>query len=424
MTPSARIQATIEILSALESTTQPADRFVRDWFRSRRYAGAKDRASVAQRVFGIFRKRAMFAFRMRAETPRALAIASLLADGLDPGAIAAVFSGGKYAPATLNLAEQDAVLHLPQEDPPLPVRGNFPAFLEPELARAFGENLPSEVACLNARASIDLRVNPLKAERVQVLAQLKDEGVEASATPYAPYGIRLRSAESGPRLNRHALYLEGAFEFQDEAAQLAAHLVGAQPGEKILDLAAGAGGKSLAIAADMRNEGEILACDIRARPLDELAARAARAGISIIRTQHIGEQPAGLFDAVLVDAPCSGTGTWRRQPDSKWRLTPERIAHDMAAQDALLAQAARRVRAGGRLIYATCSVLPCENEDRVSAFLSAHNDYVATPAASAWSILHKMKAPPPGLERFFHATPLSSGTDGFFAAILARDAVI
>jgi 16S rRNA (cytosine967-C5)-methyltransferase len=131
-----------------------------------------------------------------------------------------------------------------------------------------------------------------------------------------------------------------------------------------------------------------------------------------------------LFDAVLVDAPCSGTGTWRRQPDSKWRLTPERLAQYVGGQDALLVQAARHVRAGGRLIYATCSVLPCENEDRVSAFLSAHADYVVMPAASARSLLHKMKAPPPGLDRFFRATPLSSGTDGFFAAILARGAVI
>jgi 16S rRNA (cytosine967-C5)-methyltransferase len=211
MTPSARIEATIEILGALESTTQPADRFIRDWFRARRYAGAKDRASVAERVFGIFRKRAAFAFRMRAETPRALAIASLLDDGLDADAVATLFSGGTYAPAPLSLSERDAILHPPPGPAPLDVQGNFPAFLEQELTRAFGANLRSEVASLNGRASVDLRVNALTTDRSQVLAQLKDEGIEAHPTPYAPFGVRLASgdgssswrAPSNSRMKRH-----------------------------------------------------------------------------------------------------------------------------------------------------------------------------------------------------------------------------
>jgi 16S rRNA (cytosine967-C5)-methyltransferase len=424
MTPAARIQATIEILGALENTAQPADRFLRDWFRARRFAGAKDRASIAERVFAVFRHRASLAFRMGSEDPRALAIASLLEEGHSLDAVTALFGSSKYAPAALSSAEQLAVLHPPQEAAPLHVRGNFPAFLEPELTRAFGSNLAAEVAALNARASIDLRVNPILAARDDVVAQLKDEGIEAHRVPYAPFGMRLASAESGPRLNRHALFLEGAFEFQDEAAQIAAYLVAARPGEKILDLAAGAGGKSLAIAADMYNRGEILACDVRARVLEELASRAVRAGLSIVRTHHVGEQPAGLFDAVLVDAPCSGTGTWRRQPDSKWRLTPERLERYLSGQDALLAQGALKVRPGGRLVYATCSMLPCENEDRISAFLSAHEAFSVAPAASFWSNLRNNEAPPPGLDRFFHASPLSTGTDGFFAAVLVRGAVI
>jgi 16S rRNA (cytosine967-C5)-methyltransferase len=219
------------------------------------------------------------------------------------------------------------------------------------------------------------------------------------------------------------LFLEGAFEFQDESAQIAAHLIGAKSSQTILDFAAGAGGKSLAIAADMKNEGRIVACDVRSAALDELGTRAVRAGVSIIAPLLIGKGPTGSFDAVLVDAPCSGTGTWRRQPESKWRLSGERLAALMAQQDDLLAQAAGHVRPAGHLVYATCSVLPCENEDRVSAFLAGHAEFSLRSAVEWWAS-HRAEQPPPGMGRYFHATPLTTGTDGFFAAVLVRGSVI
>jgi 16S rRNA (cytosine967-C5)-methyltransferase len=423
MTPAARIQATIEILEDLEKTGRPADRFIRDFFRARRYAGSKDRAAIGERVFSIFRHRASLAFRMRAENARALAIASLLGEGLGLDAIANLFSGGTYAPALLTEPEKSAILQPPQEEAPLHVRGDFPAFLETELIRAFGHDLLREVAALNARASVDLRVNSLKAERDGVCARLRAEGFDAQPTPYAPLGIRIAQSATGARLRRHALFLDGAFEIQDESAQIAAHLMGAKPSGTVLDLAAGAGGKSLAIAADMRNVGSILACDVRSGALEELAVRATRAGASIISTHLIGDEPTGRFDAVLVDAPCSGTGTWRRQPESKWRLTDERLSSLTAEQDGLLRRAASRVQPGGRLVYATCSVLPCENEDRVESFLSAHRDFSVEPAALRWSSLGDTK-PPPGMERFFRATPLATGTDGFFTAVLVRSLML
>ena len=423
MTPAARIQATIEVLGELEQTARPADRFLRDWFRARRYAGSGDRAAVAERVFFVFRHRASLAFRMRSDLPRALVIGSLGREGLGLEAITQLFSGETYAPAPLTEEERSAFLNIPRIKAPVHVSGDFPAFLESELERAFGKDLLTETAALNARASIDLRVNTLKAEPGDVCEQLRADGFDAARMPYAPFGIRIPSSESGARLRQHACYLSGHFEFQDEAAQIAAHLVGAKPGQSILDLAAGAGGKSLAIAADMKNQGKVLAWDIREEALRELSERARRAGASIISTHAVGGGTPGTFDAVLVDAPCSGTGVWRRQPDAKWRLTPERIQKLVAQQDGLLAHAAKLVRPGGSLIYATCSVLPCENEDRVSAFLAAHADFSLEPAALRWR-LDGRQSLPPGLDRFLAATPRRTGTDGFFCAVLVRNAVV
>jgi 16S rRNA (cytosine967-C5)-methyltransferase len=407
----------IEILDALAGTEQPLDRFLRDWFRTRRFAGSKDRAAIAERIFDIERYRASYAWRMRSETSRALVIAALLKQGEAPETY---FSGEGYGPSALDDAERMAIATPPQGDMPMHVRGEYPPFLEPDLKRAFGANLLDEMLALQARGSVDLRVNTLKRERGEVIDALRGRGLAAEPTPLSPIGIRIASGSSA--LGATAMFASGAFEFQDEAAQIASLLCAATPGERILDLAAGAGGKSLALAAKMQNEGEIVACDVRQTALQELALRAVRAGATIIRT-HLSapEPPEGLFDAVLLDAPCSGTGTWRRQPELRWRLTPETLAPRIEVQDALLEQAAKRVRAGGRLIYATCSILPCENEDRVEAFLARHRDFAIRPCAEVWSesvqtIMSK------GMERFFQASPLATGTDGFFAAVLVRSA--
>jgi 16S rRNA (cytosine967-C5)-methyltransferase len=411
MTPAARIQAAIEILEALDATQKPADRFLRDFFRARRYAGSKDRAAITERVFAIFRHRASLAWRMQSENPRALAIASLIRDGepIDP-----LFDGSGYGPKPLTEEERAAIAAPERPDAPANVQGDFPSFLEPELKRAFGDDLIAETKAFAARAAVDLRVNTLKAEREDVLAQLTSEGIAAESTPYSPDGIRIAANAATSQLSRHKLFLEGAFEFQDEAAQLASLLCNAKPGMRVLDLAAGAGGKSLALAAAMQNEGEIIACDIRAAALEELRDRAARAGATIIRTAN--NPPKQEFDIVLVDAPCSGTGTWRRQPELKWRLTPERLLELTRTQDQLLAEAAQRTAPGGHLVYATCSVLPLENADRVREFLAANEGFSPVPALNAW---HGDNIPP-GLGDTFRASPAKTGTDGFFTAILER----
>ncbi len=407
----------IDILDALEETQQPLDRLLKDWFRTRRFAGSKDRAAIAERVFTVQRHRAAFAWRMGGEGPRALALASVLAARENPDAL---FTGDGYGPAALSEAERAAIAAPPAGDAPLPVRGEFPAFLEPELTRAFGDAALDEMIALQARAPADLRVNTIRRERGEVLAAIRAQGFAAEATPYAPHGIRV--AEGSAALGRSAMFESGAFEFQDEAAQIAALLCRARPDMRILDLAAGAGGKSLALAADMRNQGEIVACDIRQPALQELAVRAKRAGATNIKTHLLSAEnpPPGVFDTVLLDAPCSGSGTWRRQPELRWRTTPERLAELVPLQDRLLAQAAAHVKPGGRLVYATCSILPRENEARVAAFLARNPVFRALRADAAWRESAAAE-PPPGMSAFFRASPFTTGTDGFFAAVLRRE---
>jgi len=413
MTPAARIQAAIDILTGLEQTQQPVDRYLKDFFKARRYAGSKDRRAISERVFDIMRHRARFAWRMGDASPRALMLAALLADGEDA---AALFTGG-YGPSPLTEAERGAITAAPPAPPPH-VAGEYPQWLAPSLQRAFGARLAEEMAALQARAPVDLRVNTLKAARPEVLAGLQAEGFAAMATSHSPVGIRIPPGEGSAALAKSPLFLAGAFEFQDEAAQIASLLAGAQPGMRVLDLAAGAGGKALAMAAAMANQGAILAFDDNPRRLAPLAERAARAGASLITpVAQRGGPPwgNGKFDLVFLDAPCSGTGTWRRQPELRWRLTPERLAALTAIQDSLLDEAARHTGSGGRLLYATCSLLPEENEDRVAAFLARNPAFRRLEASAAWP------GPIPGLAADFRASPATTGTDGFYCALLGRD---
>ncbi|HEY0267283.1 MAG TPA: RsmB/NOP family class I SAM-dependent RNA methyltransferase, partial [Rhizomicrobium sp.] len=289
--------------------------------------------------------------------------------------------------------------------------------LDAELKRAFGDRLDAEMAAFIPRAPTDIRVNSLKAARDDVVAALTADSIACAPMLYAPHGVRITG--DAANLSKSALFESGAFEFQDAAAQIAADLCGVRPGERILDLAAGAGGKALAFAAAMNNTGEILACDVRGEALFELEKRAARAGATIIRTLVLTEgaldhgQPDGLFDAVFVDAPCTGTGTWRRQPELRWRLTPARLAELTDIQDRLLDRAAPLVTPGGRLFYATCSVLPVENQDRVAAFRARHPGFAPLNLGENHAI--------PGLAEDFRASPAATGTDGFYCAGLVKD---
>jgi 16S rRNA (cytosine967-C5)-methyltransferase len=394
MTPAARLQAVIEILGT--PGTRSLDHQLKDWFRGHRFAGSKDRRAVAERIYGILRARAQFSHRMDGDDPRALVIASLLADGENPEAF---FTGG-YGPAPLTDAERAAIAAVPLPAPDWVV-GEYPAWLEAELVRAFADRLPDEMRAFQERAPVDLRVNTLKTNRDAVMAALVADGFDCAPLEALPDGIR---CSSGAALTAHALYESGAIEVQDAAAQMAVALCEARPGMRVLDMAAGAGGKSLALAAAMKSQGEILACDIRGAALVELERRASRAGVTIIRACLLGppplqDTPEGPFDLAFVDAPCSGSGTWRRQPELKWRLTQEQLVQRMAIQDALLGRAAAVTK--GKLVYATCSILPQENQDRVEAFLTTHPMFRRA-------------------RRDFLASPASTASDGFYAAFLTR----
>ena len=394
MTPAARLQAVIEILG--DGASAPLDRQIKEWFRAHRFAGAKDRRAIAERVYGIFRHRARFAYRMGSDVPRALAISSLLADGENPEVL---FTGG-YGPSALTEVEREAIARQPPPAPP-PVENEYPEWLAGELTRAFGDRLAEEMRAFQARAPVDLRVNTLKARRADVLSVLRADGFACDVLPDLPDAIR---CEPGVSLTTHHLYLSGAFEIQDWAAQRSVALSGAAPGMRVLDLAAGAGGKALALAAAMQNQGSVLAFDDKPERLKPLTERGARAGASLISIARKRGGPLwgdGRFDLVFLDAPCSGAGTWRRQPELKWRLTPERLNELQNIQDWLLADAARHTGPDGKLVYATCSILPCENQDRVEVFLAAHPAFRRT-------------------EPDFHASPASTSSDGFYAAFLTR----
>jgi 16S rRNA (cytosine967-C5)-methyltransferase len=422
MTPGARVQAAIEIIDALERTAQPADGYVRDWFRSRRYAGVKDRAAVAERVYDVLRHRASFAWRMGSTEGRALVLASILEENLTADEIDRLFSGEGHSPSPLSADERRALASPPDGEPPPHVRGEYPQWLEAELRRSFGRNFPDELRAMNARASVDLRVNTLRADRDDMLTGLRSLGIDAHPTPFSPYGIRIASKEGLGALQHTQFFQTGAFEFQDEASQLVTQLCGVKPGQHVLDLAAGAGGKALALAALMGNQGEILAFDADSRRLKQLPPRARRAGATIIRTADRRGGPMwgnGKFDVVLVDAPCSGSGTWRRSPELKWRLTPERLDELTSLQAWLIDDGARHTKPGGRLVYVTCSVLARENEDICTAFLGRNPGFRIIPASEAWTRaglpqeLHEVG-------EYFRATPYRTATDGFFACIMAK----
>ncbi len=301
------------------------------------------------------------------------------------------------------------------------VRLEIPDWLLPRLTARFGPGLPTEMAALAQPAALDMRVNLLKGDRDQAKAALAAEGWEAEPTKLSPWGLRIdgrRPVTSGPA------FQSGLVEIQDEGSQLVAAMVGAAPGMRVVDWCAGAGGKTLALAGAMENRGQIVACDVSAARLDGAVRRLRRAGVHNVE-RHLVEpgdkwlkRRAGTFDRVLVDAPCTGTGTWRRNPDARLRLRETDLAELLPKQASILDTAQSLVRKGGRLVYATCSLLEEENEAQVTSFLLRHADFAVVPLARAWPL----DQPPPNSGDFLSLTPARHGTDGFFAAVLERQA--
>lgn len=429
MRPAARIQTAIEILERLDQGQVPADRVMAAVFRRSRFIGSKDRRAIRDTVYSVIRSRARLGARLAAcgaePSARALVIAHLaIATRETPGAL---FDGSTHAPAPLDGGEADMAAELSHfhDDIDLPqaVRLEVPDWLEAPLRASFGENFELEMSALNAEAPVDLRVNDLKSDRETELAALREEGVEAEPAPHAPLGIRLGARLT---LGNHASFQEGRIEVQDEGSQIAALLADAKPGMIVVDYCAGGGGKTLALAAAMGGKGRLLACDSDGRRLGELQMRAEGAGIAGMlsyRALASGDDPwlaehAGAADLVLVDAPCSGIGAWRRSPDARWLLNPERLAEYLALQADILPRAANLVKPGGRLVYVTCSLLVEENAAQVEAFLASHPAFGILDLAAPVSALGL----PPAAARQGMVTlsPATTATDGFFIAAMGR----
>jgi 16S rRNA (cytosine967-C5)-methyltransferase len=432
LTPGAQLAAAIDILTAIDNAGRPTDDIAADYFRRRRYIGAKDRTHIAGHVYRVLRHRAALDWwidRQRVgSAPRSRILAGLtLIEGWPPEKVEACCDGDRFRPARLSRDEERLVRDLSNHtlrhpEMPRAVANDLPEWLEPYLEGVFGKGLEREMAALNAPAPTDLRVNLLKADREGARLALAAEGVAAEPTLLSPIGLRLRSRVA---LGNRAVFKEGLVEVQDESSQLAALLADARPGMRVADFCAGAGGKTLALAAAMANRGKLVACEVSTHRLERAARRLRRAGVSNVeRLALSGEcdkwvkRHAHSFDRVFVDVPCLGTGTWRRNPDAKWRMRHEDLAELIERQQRILRSAARLVRPGGRLIYATCSLLREENETQAEAFLAATTDFSLLPIARAWS--ETIGGASPGGQQYLRLTPARHGTDGFFVAIFQR----
>lgn len=425
MRPGARQAAAIEILVSLESQRRPAADLLKDWMQSHRFAGSKDRAEVGDLVFGALRWRQSSAWRFGEDHPRAWVWGALRwGFGWSAEAIEQSCYNDPHAPPPPTEAERAALEGDDISGAPAHIAGDYPEWLDASFARAFGDARADEGAALAKPASLDLRANTLKTTREKLIAALGESPKlkePPQATPFAPEGVRIPWAQGRtfPWASEQS-FLKGWFEIQDEGSQFAALLCEAKPGMQVADVCAGGGGKTLALAAAMQNKGQIFAHDIDGRRLAPLRERIDRAGVRNVqirppqRTKDALGDLVARMDIVLVDAPCTGSGTWRRSPDSKWRLRPNALAKRLEEQRAALAMAAPLVKPGGRLVYVTCSVLPEENEDQAAAFLASNPDFAAIGLNGAFPAYQRAL----GLQM----TPLLTGCDGFYAAAFERRA--
>lgn len=429
MSPAARLLALFELNREIDLIARPADAVISAWVRARREIGEKERGEIIGMAYAMMRHHARLGWWLARvgteDTVRNRLLAWLRLEGYEADRISGLFSGGDEAPARLDEAER-ALLRkldgatLDHADMPDAVRVECPEWAVEPLQRRFGDRFLAEMAAMLTEAPLDLRVNTIRISREAMLSALRGLGLKPEAVPLAPHGIRL---DQRPALNRLPMLKTGEVEIQDEGSQLVAMLVDARPGERVVDFCAGAGGKTLAIATQMKNKGAVIACDISEGRLKRGAERFRNAGLHNIQTRLLSSESDKWvkrhklgFDRVLIDAPCSGTGTWRRNPDARWRPEDEQGLDSLIAlQGKILTSAARLVKPGGRLVYATCSLLTEENDDQVARFLAAHPDYEIVPLSEAAPQLTVSAHP-----EFLSLTPARHGTDGFFAAVLKR----
>ena len=438
MQDSARISAAIEMLEALEQAWEerrslPADGLMASYFRERRYIGSKDRGAISELVYLVLRHYGQLSWQIehynRASNPRRKVMAALyFLKNFDSETISALFDDRRaHAPtpladAELGLLERWEGKSLMDKAMPPHVQRNLPEWIWRTLKAEYPDELEALARAMQQQSPVDLRVNLRKCpSREALIEALARDGYEALPTPLSPLGVRLAK-----RLPAHTTqaFNDGMYEMQDEGSQLLAQLVEAEKGQRVIDFCAGAGGKTLAIAARMQNKGKILAWDTSERRLMQIKKRLARAGIDNVQVQVIRDEndtivkrQRGEADWVLVDAPCTGSGTWRRNPDSLWRLQEEEVAEMAAIQARILEAAGKLVKTGGMLVYATCSLFGAENYQQVADFLAKNPEFKVAPLPQICSNLGKVVA---GIGPALRLTPHQDGTDGFFGIRLQR----
>lgn len=435
MKDGAQLQAIMDVLLEINDADQPADATIAKYFRGHRYIGSKDRAKISAALYEILRHtyrlnwwvdELMNGKLSAEERIRGVMITFLsLLKKYPAEAIMAVFSGGKYAPAALEddetaflkKLEGRTLVHPKMSDS---VRLECPPWAYSLMKPSYGDALDDEMQAMQEPASLDIRINPLKTNRDDVLQELSAADIKAKATPFSPLGIRV---EGRPSLSQMALFKDGRIEVQDEGSQILSLMLDAKSGMSVVDFCAGAGGKTLAIAAAMNNKGRVVACDVAGNRLEKAKLRFRRAGLHNIETHELKNENdqwvkhnAGKYDRVLIDAPCSGTGTWRRNPDARWKQLGPSLDDLLAMQGRILNSASRLVKTGGRLVYATCSMLREENQKQVSAFLENNPSFKLVPLDIAMPAQLKKLAK----GEMLVLTPAQHKTDGFFAAVLEK----
>ena len=431
MTPAARLSAAIELIETIDTQRIPAAKALKEWGTVHRYAGSGDRAAVSGLIWDVLRRRASSAWIMDNDTARARLLGMLrLERGMDADAIAALCDGGRFAPQPLTAGERSALASRSLAAAPAPVAGDYPEWLDGYLTQVFGDDRVAEATAMASRAPLDLRVNSLKAKRDKVLGSIAHLG--AHPTPWSPIGLRIELGADArnPGIHAEEDFIKGAIEVQDEGSQLAALLSAAKPGEQVIDLCAGAGGKTLALAAMMQGKGRLIATDHDKRQLAPIYERLSRAGVhnaDVRPPKGDGDPLADIrasADLVLIDAPCTGTGTWRRNPDAKWRIRPGALELRLRDQREVLDRAAALVKPGGRIAYVTCSILAPENGEQILDFITRHPEFAVVPPLQTANVLWDRA------EAFAEAalrsaegwlmTPRRTGTDGFFVSVLTR----
>ncbi|QTC92094.1 RsmB/NOP family class I SAM-dependent RNA methyltransferase [Brevundimonas goettingensis] len=467
MTPAARLAAAASVLDSIAQGRQPAEAVLKAWGTENRYAGSKDRRAVADRVYRVLRARGRLVWAMGGrEDGRALVIGSLsLIDGLSLEEIEALHMGDGYGPKPLSKQERSRLTATTDELPGW-VAAGLPEFVMEDFKSTYGDGWAEEAKALMVpRAPIDLRVNAAKATVADVEAELRAAGLEPQRTPWSAWGLRL-SAEPPPNVQALEAFKAGRIEIQDEGSQIICWLAGVEPGMTVVDYCAGGGGKTLGLAMQMRaatglqptapeepakvwtptgwveapkgkaatvvrTDGKLVAYDVVQKRLDNIKPRLQRAGVAA-ELHQLGpngggvEDMVGQADVVLVDAPCTGSGTWRRRPEDAWRLTPEDVDRMQGLQTAIVARAAKLLKPGGRLVYATCSMLTAENEVSVAAFEEDHPGFRPVAIAEALNNANFTEA---GREKLaelatgghrLRLSPATAGTDGFFAAVYEK----